>query len=86
VNGQSKKTALVVGLAKSGLAAAEALVDKAVQVIATDLQIGPLMQDKAAKLRSMGVQVVLGEHPLSLLDPGGLHSCEPWRTGYGPHL
>lgn len=68
MNGQSKKTALVVGLAKSGLAAAEALVDRAVQVIATDLQTGPLMQDKAAKLRSMGVQVVLGEHPLSLLD------------------
>lgn len=65
---QSRQTVLVLGLAKSGYAAATALAVRGATVIATDLQTAPPMQQKAEKLRGLGAQVVLGEHPLSLLE------------------
>jgi len=56
-------------LAKSGYAAATALLARGIQVIATDLETSPLMQQRADRLTAMGAQVVLGEHPLNLLEP-----------------
>jgi len=66
---RSGQTALVLGLAKSGYAAATALLARGIQVIATDLETSPLMQQRADRLTAMGAQVVLGEHPLNLLEP-----------------
>ena len=58
---------LVLGLAKSGEAAAQLLYDSKVTFTINDLT--PLENNEIAKhFQSLGVPVVTGEHPISLLD------------------
>jgi len=61
------KNVLVLGLAKSGMAAATFLMKNNKRVIVNDL--GASEEDKdVQELRAKGAQVVLGSHPLSLLN------------------
>ncbi|WP_440895199.1 UDP-N-acetylmuramoyl-L-alanine--D-glutamate ligase [Amphibacillus sp. Q70] len=61
------KRVLVLGLAKSGTATCHVLVRNGIEVIANDLKAKQTDQD-IMDLKAKGVQVVIGEHPLSLLD------------------
>lgn len=64
--GLENKNVLVVGLAKSGYEAAKLLSKLGANVTVND---GRLLQDAHAKdLESMGISVVSGSHPLTLLD------------------
>lgn len=62
------KPVLVIGLARSGCAAAEVLVKEGAVVVATDIKPATALGEAAVRLAEMGVQLVLGSHPLSLLD------------------
>ncbi|AGT31434.1 UDP-N-acetylmuramoyl-L-alanyl-D-glutamate synthetase [Geobacillus genomosp. 3] len=58
---------LVIGLAKSGVAAARLLVELGAEVVANDQK--PLAENAEAKqLEQLGIRVVCGGHPLELLD------------------
>lgn len=59
---------LVMGLAKSGEAAARLLQRRGMNVVATDRRERQTNDSTADLLESEGIKVVLGEHPLSLLD------------------
>lgn len=62
-----KKNVLVVGLAKSGSAAAKVLHSHGARVIVNDQK--PLEENPEAKeLQGLGIEVHCGGHPLSLLD------------------
>ena len=63
-----KERVLVIGLAKSGCAAAMALVEQGIKVKATDIKNDLAMKQQAAKLTAKGVDVTLGRHPLELLN------------------
>ncbi len=58
---------LVLGLAKSGTAACEILVKNGLAVKANDLKAQP-SDSNVLQLQHLGVEVVTGEHPLSLLE------------------
>ncbi|WLV25683.1 UDP-N-acetylmuramoyl-L-alanine--D-glutamate ligase [Aciduricibacillus chroicocephali] len=61
------KSALVLGLAKSGTAAADLLLNQSVKVRVNDMkteETDPIVTD----LKRRGAEVVLGSHPLSVLD------------------
>ncbi|MGP4040395.1 UDP-N-acetylmuramoyl-L-alanine--D-glutamate ligase [Gracilibacillus sp. D59] len=58
---------LVLGLAKSGTAVAKMLNRNGVKVIANDLK-APEDDENVQNLRSHGISVIVGEHPLSLLE------------------
>ncbi len=63
----SYRKVLVLGLAKSGTAVAQLLADNGVEVIANDLKASE--NDKNVEyLRNLGIQVIVGEHPLELLE------------------
>ncbi len=65
--GLENKNVLVVGLAKSGYEAAKLLSKLGASVTVNDGK--DLSQDAHAKdLESMGISVVSGSHPLTLLD------------------
>ena len=65
--GLENKDVLVVGLAKSGYEAAKLLNKLGANVIVNDGK--DLSNDSHAKdLENMGITVIGGEHPLSLLD------------------
>jgi UDP-N-acetylmuramoylalanine--D-glutamate ligase len=59
---------LVVGLAREGTALARYLSRHGAQVIATDLKPPKAFGDALTPLAEAGVELVLGEHPPSLLD------------------
>jgi UDP-N-acetylmuramoylalanine--D-glutamate ligase len=59
---------LVVGLARSGTAAAQVLARRGAHVVATDVRAERDLGAAVAGLRVLGVELVLGGHPLSLLD------------------
>lgn len=62
-----KKTILVLGLAKSGFAAAKLLHQHGAHVIANDKQ--PYDGNYAAqKLQEAGIEVICGDHPISLFE------------------
>ncbi|MBU5595398.1 UDP-N-acetylmuramoyl-L-alanine--D-glutamate ligase [Amphibacillus sp. MSJ-3] len=61
------KRVLVLGMAKSGTATCQVLVRNEINVIVNDLKAKETDQ-KIIDLKNKGVQFVLGEHPLSLLD------------------
>ncbi|MGI6128643.1 MAG: UDP-N-acetylmuramoyl-L-alanine--D-glutamate ligase [bacterium] len=63
----ANKTVLVIGLAKSGYAAATALAKRGVKTIATDIKDDAAIKERAALLEDKGAKVVLGQHPLELL-------------------
>ena len=52
---------VVAGIAVSGLAAAEALLDRGATVLAVDGRSGPAEQETAARLRARGAEVRLGD-------------------------
>jgi UDP-N-acetylmuramoylalanine--D-glutamate ligase len=78
---------LVVGLARSGLAAARFLTRRGAVVSATDAAAESALPAAAAELRALGVRLHLGGHPveaftgsdLIVLSPGVPHTIEPIR-------
>lgn len=60
------KKVLIVGLARSGVAAALELKNSGVKVIANDIKTREQLKD-VKTLETNGIELVLGEHPLSLL-------------------
>lgn len=65
MNLQDRK-ALVVGLARSGEAAAELLLRRGAQVTVTDLRSKEVLGDVAVRLHHAGARLALGEHPESI--------------------
>ncbi len=63
-----EKNVLVLGLARSGYAVANLLIDLGANVTVNDLSGEASTQQAAEALIARGARVVLGEHPLSLLD------------------
>ena len=59
---------LVVGLGREGTALAAYLAGHGLTVTATDRQPAHKLETALASLREVGVALVLGEHPMSLLD------------------
>ncbi|HKM39753.1 MAG TPA: UDP-N-acetylmuramoyl-L-alanine--D-glutamate ligase [bacterium] len=78
--------ALVLGLARSGLAAATALLNRDVKVVATDLETSPMMQERARHLRQLGAEVVLGGHPFCLLEQADYVVVSPGIPDTAPIL
>jgi len=80
------KNILVVGLARSGVAAAEFLAARGAQVTVNDAKPETELKDAAA-LRAKGIEVVGGNHPLELFEksdlivvsPGVPLALEPFR-------
>ncbi|RBW70213.1 UDP-N-acetylmuramoyl-L-alanine--D-glutamate ligase [Bacillus taeanensis] len=63
----SNKNVLVLGIAKSGYAAAKLLKKLGAEVVVNDLK--PLEENESAQeLQKEGIEVVTGSHPMSLLD------------------
>ncbi|SER03910.1 UDP-N-acetylmuramoylalanine--D-glutamate ligase [Gracilibacillus ureilyticus] len=61
------KNILVLGLAKSGTAVSKILYRNERNVIVNDLKSGT-QDPHVTELKNMGIPVIIGEHPLSLLD------------------
>jgi UDP-N-acetylmuramoylalanine--D-glutamate ligase len=59
---------LVVGLAREGTALARYLVRQGAQVVATDIKPPKAFGEGLTPLTEAGVELILGEHPPSLLD------------------
>lgn len=68
---------LVVGLGREGAALANYLAGHGFTVTATDLQLTKNLGTLPATLEAAGVSLVLGEHPLSLLDEADLLFVSP---------
>ena len=71
------KNVLVLGLGRSGLAAATLLQRDGAHVVVRDEGMGDLLQERASRLRQLGVQVELGNHfdwsnrfDLAVVSPG----------------
>src|SRR5882724_2684714 len=60
------KKVLVVGIARSGVAAARLLASRGAMVIANDIKPESELGDAADELRTLGVMLSLGAHPESL--------------------
>ncbi|SHN15022.1 UDP-N-acetylmuramoyl-L-alanine--D-glutamate ligase [Gracilibacillus kekensis] len=58
---------LVLGLAKSGTAVAKLLSRNGIEVTANDLKASE-HNDNVQQLRSLGIPVIVGEHPLELIE------------------
>lgn len=69
--------ALVVGLGREGKALALYLAKHGLTVTATDTQTAPQLNKTVADLAAAGVLLVLGEHPLSLLDEADILFVSP---------
>ena len=67
INTYQDKKILVIGLGKSGVNSAELLTKLGAKVIVNDKTTAP-DKDQVATLQKLGVKVVTGSHPLSLLD------------------
>ena len=59
---------VVVGLAREGMALARYLVQQGSRVVATDISPAIAFGDQLAPLAEAGVELALGDHPVSLLD------------------
>lgn len=70
------KNVLILGLARSGIAAAIELINLGAKVTASDMKSKGELKDIAA-LESKGAQLVFGEHPLSLLNECDLIVLSP---------
>ncbi|MBI5873527.1 MAG: UDP-N-acetylmuramoyl-L-alanine--D-glutamate ligase [Candidatus Omnitrophica bacterium] len=89
---QNKKIT-VVGLARSGIAAAKFLKSLGAHVSVTEKNRTPALEEAAAKLSDRGIAVELGEHSRSFIDgrdlvvisPGVRPDSEPvvWAQGLG---
>jgi UDP-N-acetylmuramoylalanine--D-glutamate ligase len=99
MNLKDKKT-LIVGLGRTGLAAARFLHQKGARVLVADTADETQLGDSARTLREMGVALELGAHRTSsfqkadliivspgvshTIDPIGLPYHRPHRTGQSP--
>src|SRR5262245_64506480 len=70
------KNILVVGLARSGAAAAEFLLSRGARVVINDAKPESDLKD-AAGLRAKGVEVVAGSHPPELFEKSDLIVASP---------
>ncbi|TYP54944.1 UDP-N-acetylmuramoyl-L-alanine--D-glutamate ligase [Thermosediminibacter litoriperuensis] len=68
---------LIVGLARSGVAAAVELSGMGARVTANDIRPEKEMEETVEKLSSKGIKLVLGGHPLTLLDDTDLIVVSP---------
>lgn len=71
------KKVLVVGLARSGVAAARLLVSHGAMVMANDLKPEAQLAAQAAELRKLGVMLSVGSHPESLFENADLIVVSP---------
>ena len=71
------KKVLVVGIARSGIAAARLLASRGAVVIANDLKSESELGDSAEELRKLGVMLSLGRHPESLFANADLIVLSP---------
>ncbi|MCM2255097.1 MAG: UDP-N-acetylmuramoyl-L-alanine--D-glutamate ligase [Vicinamibacteria bacterium] len=71
------RRALVVGLARSGVAAAELLLAEGASVTVTDLQPEAALADRAARLRSAGARLELGGHVRQSFEQAALVVVSP---------
>ena len=62
------KRLVILGLARQGKALARFAAQAGAQVVVSDLRAPDKLADGLAELTGLGIQFVLGEHPLSLLD------------------
>ncbi len=62
------KRILIIGAARQGQALARHLASKGASVILNDMRAPDQMQHEMDEFLKLGVEMVLGEHPLSLLD------------------
>ncbi|HEX2779002.1 MAG TPA: UDP-N-acetylmuramoyl-L-alanine--D-glutamate ligase [Gemmatimonadaceae bacterium] len=76
----------VVGLGKSGRAAAEALTRAGYRVYASDAAANPGTEKNAAELRAMGVAVDVGSHDLERIARSGLLVVSPGVPPTAPPL
>jgi UDP-N-acetylmuramoylalanine--D-glutamate ligase len=76
MNVEGKKV-LVVGLARSGIAAARLLASHGAMVIANDARNESELRDAAAELRSLDVMLSLGGHPESVFGNADLIVLSP---------
>jgi UDP-N-acetylmuramoylalanine--D-glutamate ligase len=76
MNVEGKKV-LVVGIARSGIAAARLLASHGAMVIANDVRNESELRDAAAELRSLEVMLSLGGHPESLFGNADLIVLSP---------
>jgi UDP-N-acetylmuramoylalanine--D-glutamate ligase len=77
---------LVVGLGREGSAVAAYLAGHGFTVTATDLQPAKALTGVAASLRELGVSLLLGGHPLSLLDQADILIVSPGIPLESPFL
>jgi UDP-N-acetylmuramoylalanine--D-glutamate ligase len=73
----SGKKVLVVGIARSGVAAARLLASKGAVVIANDIKPESEIRETADELRKLGVMLSLGGHPESLFANADLIVLSP---------
>src|SRR5262249_49790201 len=73
---ESKKV-LVVGIARSGVAAAQLLASRGAMVIANDIKSESELREAASELRKLGVMLSLGGHPESLFGNADLIVLSP---------
>ena len=71
------KKVLVVGMARSGVAAARLLASRGAMVIANDVKSESELGDSAEELRKLGVTLSLGAHPESLFVDADLIVLSP---------
>ena len=76
MNVEGKKV-LVVGVARSGIAAARLLASHGAMVIANDIRNESELRDAAAELRRLDVMLSLGGHPESLFGNADLIVLSP---------
>lgn len=71
------KKVLIVGIARSGIAAARLLVSRGAIVIANDAKPESELREAARELRELGVMISLGGHPESLFKNADLIVLSP---------
>jgi UDP-N-acetylmuramoylalanine--D-glutamate ligase len=76
----------VIGLGKSGAAAAELLARDGVKVYASDAGSGPALEKTTARLRALGIDVDAGTHDLDRIARAALVVASPGVPPHAPAL
>ena len=66
------KRVVILGLARQGKALARFAAEAGAQVVVSDLRPLPKLQETLDELRDLEIELVLGEHPMTLLDKADL--------------
>jgi UDP-N-acetylmuramoylalanine--D-glutamate ligase len=77
---------VVLGLARSGRAAAKLLAGAGARVVATDLRDAATLGLDEAAWRGLGIELALGSHPDALLDGAGLLVVSPGVRSDAPFV